>query len=110
MHHRSTNSRNIEISLPKKDAKWWPRLLKDKAKAHWLKVDFSKWKDEDESGAEDMPAGFDMGGGANNFDINQYMSQMGGAGGMGGMPADFEGLDDDDDDGEWHEKDTLLGV
>ena len=23
---------------------------------HWLKVDFGKWKDEDESGAEDEPA------------------------------------------------------
>lgn len=41
---------------------------------HWLKVDFDKWKDEDDSGAEEgMPFGGDGG-----FDLNSYMNQMGG--------------------------------
>ncbi|KAK6036202.1 hypothetical protein COOONC_26293 [Cooperia oncophora] len=45
---------------------------------HWLKVDFDKWKDEDDSGAEDgMPFG---GSGAGGFDLNSYMNQMGGGG------------------------------
>uniref|UniRef100_A0A1I7WSU3 CS domain-containing protein n=1 Tax=Heterorhabditis bacteriophora TaxID=37862 RepID=A0A1I7WSU3_HETBA len=87
-----SNTRVVELTIPKKEQKWWPRLLKEKGKVHWLKVDFSKWKDEDDSGAEEgLPAG-DSG-----FDLNQYMSQMGG--GMGGGATDFDGLDDDDDDG-----------
>merc|ERR1711997_482605 len=31
---------------------YWERLLKDKTKQHWLKVDFQKWKDEDDSDEE----------------------------------------------------------
>jgi hypothetical protein len=31
---------------------YWDRLLKDSAKQHWLKIDFSKWKDEDDSEGE----------------------------------------------------------
>ncbi|EYC15162.1 hypothetical protein Y032_0038g3663 [Ancylostoma ceylanicum] len=88
MKRTPTNTRVIELTIPKKESKWWPRLLKEKGKVHWLKVDFDKWKDEDDSGAEDgMPFGGDGG-----FDLNSYMNQMGG----GGAP-DFDGLDDDDD-------------
>ena len=36
---------------------YWPRLLKDTKKVHWLKVDFNKWKDEDESDEEAAGAG-----------------------------------------------------
>ena len=32
---------------------YWSRLLEDKTKVHWLKVDFNKWKDEDDSENED---------------------------------------------------------
>jgi len=28
---------------------YWPRLLKDTSKVHWLKTDFDKWRDEDDS-------------------------------------------------------------
>jgi CS domain len=37
-------ARDIEIVLRKKDLKeeFWPRLLKDKAKVHFLKTDFDK--------------------------------------------------------------------
>lgn len=61
-----------------------------------MKVDFSKWKDEDEEEEIEDPG---VGGGlGNGFDLNQYMSSLGG--GAGG--ADFGGLDDDEEeeDGE----------
>lgn len=91
--HTGSSTRVVEITVQKKTPAWWPRLLQNKGKVHWLKVDFGKWKDEDEDDeAEDAGAG--IGGGmANGFDLNQYMSQMGGAGG-----ADFGGLEDDEED------------
>jgi hypothetical protein len=38
------SDRDIELVLSKKDLKeeFWPRLLKDGAKVHWLKTDFDK--------------------------------------------------------------------
>lgn len=40
-HH---NARALELKLQKKDKKeeYWPRLLKDTKKAHFLKTDFDK--------------------------------------------------------------------
>lgn len=32
---------------------YWPRLLKEAKKVHWLKADWNKWKDEDEEDEED---------------------------------------------------------
>ncbi|PAV83939.1 hypothetical protein WR25_02125 [Diploscapter pachys] len=92
---KANGTRFIEISIPKKEDAWWPRLLKEKGKVHWLKVDFSKWKDEDEVDDEKAPGmgGFDFGGGADGFDLNSYMSKMGGAG-AGGIP-DLDGFDDE---------------
>ena len=73
----SVNDRAIQFALQKKeDGPYWERLLKEKTKQHWLKVDFNKWKEEDESEDEE-------GGGQG---LEQMMSQMGGLGGMGGMP------------------------
>ena len=46
--------RVIEFALEKKEeGPYWDRLLAEKTKQHWLKVDFNKWKDEDESEDED---------------------------------------------------------
>ncbi|XP_063613121.1 prostaglandin E synthase 3-like [Penaeus indicus] len=46
--------RNIELILVKKEeGPYWPHLLKEKTKQHWLKVDFSRWKDEDDSDDEE---------------------------------------------------------
>lgn len=49
--------RNIEMILIKKSddslSGYWPHLLKQKIKYHWLKVDFTRWKDEDDSDDED---------------------------------------------------------
>lgn len=33
----------------KDDGPYWQQLTKEKQKFHWLKVDFNKWKDEDDS-------------------------------------------------------------
>jgi len=75
--------RDIEIVLRKKEAKeeFWPRLLKDKAKVHWLKTDFDKWVDEDEQDTNEDEDWMAKSGG------------MGGMGGMGGEGGGFEGID-----------------
>ena len=69
--------RCIEFALEKvEEGPYWERLLEEKTKQHWLKVDFGKWKDEDDSDEE-------AGGG----DLEDMMANMGGlGGGMGGMP------------------------
>jgi hypothetical protein len=43
-------AKNVELKLQKKDLKqeYWPRLLKDSKRLHFLKTDFDKWVDEDE--------------------------------------------------------------
>ena len=43
-------SRDVEMKLRKKvlDEAYWPRLLKESKKVHFLKTDFDKWVDEDE--------------------------------------------------------------
>ncbi|KAJ5900915.1 Co-chaperone protein SBA1 [Penicillium subrubescens] len=84
--------REVELVLRKKELKleYWPRLLKDSKKVHFLKTDFDKWVDEDEQdeAAEDDYAnnfggfGGDEGGGLSNIDF----SKLGGMGGAGGMP------------------------
>jgi len=73
--------RDVEMVLVKKELteEFWPRLLKDKAKVHFLKTDFDKWVDEDEQDAAP--------------DDDDYMSKMGGMGGMGGGDGGFGGID-----------------
>ncbi|KAF3384615.1 Protein wos2 [Penicillium rolfsii] len=84
--------REVELVLRKKELKleYWPRLLKESKKVHFLKTDFDKWVDEDEQdeAAEDDYAnnfggfGGDDAGGLSNIDF----SKLGGMGGAGGMP------------------------
>ncbi|KAI4272427.1 MAG: hypothetical protein L6R38_006611 [Xanthoria sp. 2 TBL-2021] len=111
-HH---TSRDVFFVLRKKELKeeYWPRLLKDSKKMHFLKTDFDKWVDEDEQeGApDDAMAGMGgMGGGMPGMEGMGGMGGMGGdggfggidfsklGGGAGGMPDMGEGADDDDDD------------
>ncbi|KAL8861134.1 MAG: hypothetical protein Q9178_002348 [Gyalolechia marmorata] len=116
-HH---TSRDVSFVLRKKELKeeYWPRLLKDSKKMHFLKTDFDKWVDEDEQdGAPDDMAGMGgMGGGMPGMEGMGGMGGMGGDGGFGGidfsklgggaggmpdmgdMPDMGEGADDDDDD------------
>ena len=79
----SVNDRAIVFALQKKeDGPYWERLLKEKTKQHWLKIDFNKWKEEDESDEEEAGGGP---GGPGGQGLEQMMAQMGGLGGMGGM-------------------------
>ncbi|KAK2038607.1 HSP20-like chaperone [Colletotrichum somersetense] len=102
-------AKNVELKLQKKELKeeYWPRLLKEAKKAHFLKTDFDKWVDEDEQdeaaeedfsqfgGMGGMPG---MGGAGGDFGGIDF-SKLGGGGGlpdMGDMEEDDEGDDDDD--------------
>ncbi|XP_065665903.1 prostaglandin E synthase 3 isoform X2 [Hydra vulgaris] len=62
--------REFYFDLKKKESgPFWPRLLKDKSKHANIKVDFSRWKDEDES--DDDAGHFD------NGNLEDMMQQMG---------------------------------
>lgn len=96
-----------ECIIYKENASWWPRLLANKTKQHWLKVDFKKWKDEDDSDIEEdysEDAGGDaMGMGGNGPDLAQMMAQMGGGAPMGmdqmgGLSESDSEVDSDDED------------
>ncbi|GFO44778.1 prostaglandin e synthase 3 [Plakobranchus ocellatus] len=68
---------------------FWPRLLKDSIKLHNLKTDFNKWRDEDDSDAEDQE----------DFNLDEMMQSMGGlqgAGDGGALPDEGEDSDDED--------------
>lgn len=97
--------RQIEMVLrkEKRDAAYWPSLTKDKKKPHYLKIDFNKWRDEDEDVEEGaFPGGPDgMGGPGGNMDIEEMLRSMGGGGLGGGDKSEkpsFDDLDDDSDD------------
>jgi len=102
---RVPSDRSIQYVIPKKEAgPYWTRLLKQAGKVAWLKVDFSKWKDEDESddeagGAGAWGGGGGMGGmgGMGGGDFESMMQNMGGY--SGGRP-DVDDLDDDEDEGD----------
>jgi len=74
--------RDVEMKLVKKELsdEYWPRLLKDKKKVHFLKTDFDKWVDEDEQNE------------AAEEDFSNF-GGMGGMPGMGGGGSDFGGID-----------------
>lgn len=93
--------KNVEIKLQKKELKeeYWPRLLKEAKRVHFLKTDFDKWVDEDEQNEapeEDFSQFGGMGGGAGGMP-GMDMAGMGGMGGMPGMGGmgggDFGGID-----------------
>jgi len=102
--------RDLEMVLRKKKAEdeFWPRLLKEKAKVHWLKTDFDKWVDEDEQDPNDDEdwmakaggVGGD-GGGFEGIDFSKFGSGPGGpggpAGGLGDEDSDDEELAEDDE-------------
>lgn len=84
-------SRHLELVIPKTETKWWPRLLKSTAKTAWIKVDFNKWKDEDEENDEEGDNKFD------NFDFSSLGLPSGSAG-MNNFEDDLGDLSDDDED------------
>jgi prostaglandin-E synthase len=47
-------SRHIPMIIRKKEStNYWPRLLKEARKVHWLKTDFEKWRDESDSDVDE---------------------------------------------------------
>ena len=70
------------ILKKKERGPFWPRLLKDAKKVHWLKADWNKWKDEDEEEEEESDL-------TRNTDFDSMFQQMGGLGG-----GDLPSLDD----------------
>ncbi|XP_074659041.1 prostaglandin E synthase 3-like [Tubulanus polymorphus] len=51
--------RNIPMVIHKADEGFWDRLVKDEKKYHWIKTDFDKWADEDDSDYESKETGFE---------------------------------------------------
>jgi hypothetical protein len=45
--------RHVQMTLSKTKMGWWPQLVVGD-KPHWLKIDFDKWKDPDESDGDDQ--------------------------------------------------------
>merc|ERR1712038_776098 len=90
--------RTVDCLIYKKETKgsWWPRLTADKLKRHWVGVDFSRWRDEDDSDDEG-PGNFDS-----DFDFSKLMNMKGGINNQSG---DFDpsniNMDDLDSDDEY---------
>lgn len=97
------SARDVELKLRKKelDDAYWPRLLKESKKVHFLKTDFDKWVDEDEQNEapeEDFANFGGMGGmpgmGGGDFGGIDF-SKLGGG---GGLPTGGDDSDESDDD------------
>ncbi|KOX67174.1 hypothetical protein WN51_09418 [Melipona quadrifasciata] len=96
---QNLRGRTLELVLFKKEeGPYWPRLTKEKTKAHWLKSDFNKWKDEDDSDDEGGMEG-------SGNDLEEMMRQMGGLGGTGDSKPNFDDLDALGDEGEGMDSD-----
>ncbi|XP_023934405.1 uncharacterized protein CG16817-like [Bicyclus anynana] len=54
--------RVIEVVLAKErqDESFWPSLTSDRKKHHWLRVDFNRWQDEEESSDDQMNSDGDV--------------------------------------------------
>ncbi|CAI9732100.1 Hypothetical predicted protein [Octopus vulgaris] len=50
------------------DEDWWPRLLQQEERSHYLRTDFTRWKDEDDSDTDEPDA----------FNLKDKMNKMGG--------------------------------
>lgn len=123
--HEAGNQIRFILRKKKAQSEFWPRLLKEKLKLHYIKTDFDKWVDEDEQEEqveddEMMNFGGAPGaGGAGDLDFSQL---LGGAGGPGGPGGNFDisslasqlgqsgagaGLDDVSDDDEEDEEEHV---
>jgi len=111
-HH---SAKDIEMILRKKELKeeYWPRLLKNSAKVHFLRTDFDKWVDEDEQNEapeddymNNFGAGMGEDGGFGGIDFSKL-----GAGAGAGEPdmPDAEGLEGEDEEDSDEEMPSLEG-
>lgn len=96
-------ARGLEFVIAKEELAWWPRLLKDTKKQHWLKVDFPKWKDEDDSDDDESgPGGMagmpGMGGQPDFSELMQQFGSMPNSGDMADFDPSAENSDSSDDE------------
>lgn len=81
-------SRIVDFVIPKAESgPYWPALLSEKQKAHWLKVDFNKWNDGSDDDEEEPEGGGDK--------MSDLIRQVGNL--DGGEKPSFNDLDDDQD-------------
>lgn len=81
-------SRHIQLAVFKKESgPFWPRLLKEKTKVHWLKTDFDKWRDEDDSDVDE----------SKDMAFEDMMNDMGSFKGAGDELANEEEDSDDEE-------------
>ncbi|PSK74907.1 hypothetical protein CJJ07_005331 [Candidozyma auris] len=78
-------------------AEYWPRLLKEKLKLHYIKTDFDKWVDEDEQDDQNDDSNLDManlmgGGGSGSPGDLDFSKLLSGAGAGGGETPDISAL------------------
>lgn len=102
--------REFLFELRKKDpGPFWPRLIKDTKKQQNIKVDFNRWKDEDDESEDEGMGGMGgMGGGKyDDASLEDMMQQMGT--GAGEFDPD-EGCSDDSDDDDLPELEGENGV
>ncbi|KAH8816326.1 Hsp90 binding co-chaperone Sba1 [Xylogone sp. PMI_703] len=105
------SAKNVEMILRKKElkAEFWPRLLKDAKKVHFLKTDFDKWVDEDEQNEAPEDDFGNLGGdmssmmGGGDFGGIDF-SKLGGGANVGEGGSDDEEEDGDDDMPELEEE------
>ena len=104
----SLDSRNVFLNIKKKEkGPYWPRLVKEEGKIHYIVVDWAYYVDEDEEDEEGKAPN------RGNFQDFGGMGGMPGMGGMGGMPGmeglmgmpgmggmGMDGMPDDDSDDE----------
>ncbi|XP_031564026.1 prostaglandin E synthase 3-like [Actinia tenebrosa] len=84
--------REIYFDIKKKDeGPFWPRLLKETKKPHYVRVDFNRWRDEDDSDIEDNYT--------DNRNLEDMMKNMGSSG-LGEKFDPGEADSDDSDDEE----------
>ncbi|GFU11868.1 uncharacterized protein CG16817 [Nephila pilipes] len=84
----SVKDRGIDFILMKSESgPYWNRLLKENKKYHWLKIDFAKWKDEDDSD-------IDLN---DESDFEEMMKQMSGLKATSNDLNDLEESDDEND-------------
>merc|ERR1719402_1677570 len=98
--------REFLFELKKKDpGPFWPRLIKGTQKQQNVKVDFNRWKDEDDESEDEGMGG--MGGKYDDASLEDMMQQMGT--GAGEFDPD-EGCSDDSDDDDLPELEGENGV
>ncbi|MDP2437618.1 MAG: hypothetical protein Q8P67_17895 [archaeon] len=83
----------VEFIVDKTEAVWWDRFTSNSPTPRYIKIDWSHWKDEDETDNKEP----DVGGMDFGMPGMGGMGGMPGMGGMGGMPGmggmDFSNMD-----------------